>query len=109
MRASSSLLAHMRSASGPECKLRVAHTQPISAGGGSNKAQKAVVNKKAKGKKNDDSDDEVTLPPQLASVALSSGLGEAPRASLQDTIAQKQKMKEDKAKVEAMKAKIKGK
>ena len=32
--------------------------QPISAGGGSNKAQKAVVNKKAKGKK-DDSDDEV--------------------------------------------------
>lgn len=35
--------------------------QPISAGGGSNKAQKGVVNKKAKSKKEDEDDDEVEI------------------------------------------------
>ena len=52
-------------------------SQPTGAGGGSNKAQKAVVNKKAKGKKDEDEDDdEVTCAalictrPRLASLGL---------------------------------------
>ncbi|KAL3913333.1 MAG: hypothetical protein SGPRY_008019 [Prymnesium sp.] len=64
--------------------VRAHASQPISAGGGSNKAQKAVVNKKAKSKANDDSDDE-------------------------DTLAQKAKMKADKDKVKAMQDKLKAK
>lgn len=39
---------------------------PISAGGGSNKAQKDVVNKKKKGKKDDSDDDEVRVRHNLA-------------------------------------------
>ena len=53
-------------------------------GGGSNKAQKEVVNKKKKKKDDDDDDDEGSQ-------------------------AQKNKMKEDAAKVKAMQDKIKGK
>ena len=59
-------------------------SQPTGAGAGSNKAQKNVVNKKGKKKDDDDDDDEGSL-------------------------AQKQKMKDDAAKVKAMQDKIKGK
>jgi len=62
-----------------------AHAMPISAGGGSNKAQKDVVNKKKKGKKDDDDDDD------------------------EGSQAQKQKMKDDAAKVKAMQDKLKKK
>ncbi len=48
--------------------------QPTGAGAGSNKAQKAVVNKKAKGKKADDDDDEVSSrgPSLLSSTSAAS-------------------------------------
>jgi hypothetical protein len=58
---------------------------PTGAGAGSNKAQKGVVNKKAKSKKDDDDDDD------------------------EGSAAQKQKMKDDAAKVKAMQDKIKKK
>ena len=63
---------------------RATGSMPISAGGGSNKAQKAVVNKK-KGKKDDDDDDD------------------------EGSAAQKQKLKDDAAKVKAMQDKLKKK
>ena len=44
--------------------------QPTGAGGGSNKAQKAVVNKKAKGKKDEDEDDDEVTAHALRSSAL---------------------------------------
>ena len=65
-------------------KLVVASSLTMPTGGGSNKAQKEVVNKKKKKKDDDDDDDEGSQ-------------------------AQKNKMKEDAAKVKAMQDKIKGK
>ena len=88
--------------------------QPTGAGAGSNKAQKDVVNKKKKSKKDDGDDDDDEVNPSFLSLCVTGPTWPrnsriACASTMQGSLAQKQKMKEDAAKVKAMQDKLKKK